>query len=67
MSPGSPVFLTKVRASIGLKNKLRVGTFGKQDWVNTDLQIEGLTLIQNIRENRLRHARGPVQNTESVT
>ena len=30
-------------------------------------QIEAMTLIHNITENRLRHARGPVQNTESVT
>ena len=27
-------------------------------------QIEALTLIQNITENRLRHARGPVQMWE---
>ena len=27
----------------------------------------GLILIQNITENRLRHASGPVQNTDSVT
>ena len=30
-------------------------------------QIEPLTLIQNITENRLRHVRGPVQFTESIT
>ena len=31
------------------------------------LQIEVLTLIQNITENRLRHARGPVHYIESIT
>ena len=40
---------------------------GKQDWVKTQFQFEALTLIQNITENRLRHARGPVQFTESIT
>ena len=30
-------------------------------------QIEALTLIQNIMENRLRHTKGPVQYTESFT
>ena len=33
MSPVFPVFHTEETVSIGLKNKLRVGTFGKQDWV----------------------------------
>ena len=31
------------------------------DWVKTGFQIEALTPNQNITENRLRHARGPVQ------
>ena len=39
----------------------------KQDWVKTVFQIEELTIIQNLMENRLRHARGPIQFTESVT
>ena len=30
-------------------------------------QIEVLILVQNITENRLRHARGPVHYIESVT
>ena len=30
-------------------------------------QIEEMTIIQIITENRLKHARGPVQYTESVT
>ena len=34
--------------------------FWKQDWVKTGFQIEVLTLIHNLTENRLRHARGPV-------
>ena len=34
--------------------------FGKQDWLKTGFQIEVLTLIHNLTENRLRHARGPV-------
>ena len=37
--------------------------FGKQDWVKTEIQIEALTLIQNITENRIKHARGPVQTS----
>ena len=32
----------------------------EQDWVMTGFQIEVLTLVQHITENRLRHARGPV-------
>ena len=63
MSPVPPVFYTGVIVSIGLKNKLRVGTFyltilrpsvslfGKQDWVKTGFQIEVLILIQNLMEN----------------
>ena len=46
---------------------LSVSLFGKQNWVKTGFQIEVLTLIQNLTENRLRHARGPVQFTETVT
>ena len=36
-------------------------------WLKTEFQIEVLTLIQNIAENRTRHARGPVKNISSVT
>ena len=46
---------------------LTVSLFGKQDWVKTEFQIEVLTLIQNITENRTRHARGPVQNISYVS
>ena len=38
-----------------------------QDWVKTGFQIEELTLVQNLMENRLRHARGLAEFTESVT
>ena len=43
------------------KKKLSASLFGKQDWVKTGYQIEAMTRIQNLTENRLRHARGPVQ------
>ena len=67
MSPVSPVFHTEVIVSIGLKNKLRVVIGEKQDWVRARFQIEVLTHIQNLMENRLRHARGHVHFTKSVT
>ena len=44
--------------------RLSVSLFGKQYWVKIDSRLK---LIQNITENSLRHARGPVQKTESVT
>ena len=37
------------------------------DWVKTGFQIEVLTLIHNLTENRTRQARGPVHNISSVT
>ena len=35
-------------------------------WAKTEFQIEVLTLVQNLMENRLRHARSPVHTPESV-
>ena len=49
------------KAKAGDKISLSVFLYGKQDWVKTEYLIEALTLIQNITENRTRHARGPVQ------
>ena len=46
MSPVSPVFHTEVTVSIDLKNVL-----GVEHWVKEEF----------IKENRLRHASGPVQ------
>ena len=43
-----------------------ISLFGKQVWVKTEFQIEVLTLFQNLMENRLSHARGPVYSTEAV-
>ena len=34
-----------------------------QDWVKTGFQTEALTLFRNLTENRVRHARGPVQSS----
>ena len=47
--------LCKARNMVGIKNRVY--------W----LKIEVLTLVQNLKEKRLRHTRGPVQFTESVT
>ena len=41
---------------------LTVSLFEKQDWVKTEFQIGVLTLVLNLRENRIRHARGPVHS-----
>ena len=41
--------------------------FGKQDWDVISFQAKVPDLIKQIMEDRLRHARCPVPNTESVT
>ena len=38
-----------------------------QDWVKTEFQTNVLTLINDLTENRTRHARGPVHTVSSVT
>ena len=38
----------------------------KQDWVEINFQIEVPNLIQQITEDRLRHARGPVQTASPL-
>ena len=38
----------------------------EQDQVKTEFQIEVLTLVQNLTENRLRHARGPVHSSSPL-
>ena len=45
------------------KATLIVATINQQVqvWVKTEFQIEAVTLIYNLRENRTMHARGPVQ------
>ena len=76
MSPVSPVFHTEVTISIGLKWVKTELAFCFEEWAFhysmkewafcyegrvLGFQIEVLTLIQNLTENRLRHPRGPVQ------
>ena len=52
----------------GFESRLGMLYLGKQDWVETGFHIEVLTLLQNIKENRLRRSIGPVNFfTDSVT
>ena len=55
MSPVSSVLHTEVTVSIGLKTGYKQNS-----------RLKYMTLIQNIMENRLRHASGPVLYNHSV-
>ena len=78
MSPVSPVLYTAVTVIIGLKLKscdVLPILAGASDSKNRapyyslfiEFQTEVLGLIQQITENRIRHARGPVCTHISIT